>query len=680
MKKYFQHIILLLIVLNPIYLSAQKPEAQDKLEAIVESIVENLEEDAEVTQITQDLEQLAENPLNINTATESELSKLHILNSIQINKIIEYRNEFGPVLSIYELNTVDGISPDVLLKMEPFISFGPSQEKPETLSEAMKYGTHLLLIRTQEVLQQQKGYIARDDGTIPYEGSRGKLYTRYRYESGDRISAGITAEKDPGEAFFNGSNRNGFDFYSAHISLQVSPFIQKIVVGDFVARSGQGLVLWQGYSTSKSLYTLGISKVNQGIRPFTSTDENLFFRGAAATLKVGNGTVELFYSNKKDDANLAVSDSAGNYFTSLQTSGYHRTESETADKNSVTDINSGAILSWSFNNFKLGATIAYQQFEMPFIRSSQLYNKFRFQGEQNFTAGADYLYSKGKYQLFGEAAVSKSTGKAFLQGAVAHLHDRLDFSLLFRHFDKNYNALWANPFSEGSSANNETGLYFGTKILPFKYVTLSAYSDFYHSEWITFTTAGPATGHDIFAQADFVFSERFQFYIRYKNEEKEQKTNFEGRLVNENEKVQKSRLHFEFRPREYLALKTRIEHVFFEGQERETGIMLYQDVKITPAKFPLSASFRTTWFNTDSYNSRIYAYESDVLYAFSIPAYFGKGWHNYINIRYELSRKLDVWFKIGHTIRSDSETISSGYNVIDGNRKTEVKFQVRLKI
>ncbi len=679
MKSFLKHIIFYLIILNPLFLSAQKPEAQDKLEAIVESIVENLEEDAEVTQITQDLEQLAENPLNMNTATEQELAKLHLLNSIQIRKIIEYRKEFGPVLSIYELNTVDGISPDLLQKMEPFITFGPVQEKQEKLSEAMKYSNHQLLMRAQAILQQQKGYIPRDDGTIPYEGSREKIYTRYRYEAGERISAGITAEKDPGEAFFSGSNKNGFDFYSAHISFQVSPVIQNIIVGDFVARAGQGLILWQGYSTSKSVYTLGISKVNQGIRPFTSTDENRFFRGAATTLNFGNGTVQLFYSNKKDDANLVV-DSQENYFTSLQTSGYHRTESETADKNSVTDVNSGAMLNWNFNNFRLGATVAYQQFEMPFIRSDQLYNKFRFQGEENFTAGADYLYSKGKYQLFGEAAVSKSKGKALLQGAVAHLHDRFDFSLLFRHLDKNYHALWANPFAEGSAANNETGWYFGTKILPVKYVALSAYSDFYHTEWITYTTASPANGRDIFGQADFVFSEIFQFYIRYKNEEKEQKTNFENRLVSTNEKVQKSRLHVEYRPVEFIAFKTRLEHVLFESFSKENGIMLYQDIKFTPEKFPLAASFRSTWFNTDSYNSRIYAYESDVLYAFSIPAYFGKGWHHYINLKYELSDKLDVWFKIGHTIRSDSETISSGYNEINGNRKTEVKFQVRLKI
>ena len=35
--------------------------------------------------IIEDLEELAENPLNINTVTSFDLSRLHILNEIQIN-------------------------------------------------------------------------------------------------------------------------------------------------------------------------------------------------------------------------------------------------------------------------------------------------------------------------------------------------------------------------------------------------------------------------------------------------------------------------------------------------------------------------------------------------------------------------------------------------------------------
>lgn len=680
MKQFCKHIIILFLLLNVFELTAQQPDAQEKLEAIVESIIENLGEDAEATQITQDLEYFAENPLNINTATETELARLHLFNPIQIQKILQYRKEFGAVYSIYELNAIDGITPELLQKTEPFIWFGPAEVEPQKLSEAMKYADHQLLVRGQTLLQKQDGYKMRDDETIPFEGNHYRYYTRYHFRADEKMTAGITAEKDPGEAFFAGSNNTGFDFYSGHVSFQLSPVVQNIVIGDYMVRSGQGLVLWQGFSTSKSVYSLDISKTGQGIRPFTSTDENQFFRGAAATLELGNGKLELFYSDKKRDANLDFSEETGDFFTSLQTSGYHRTKSEIADRRSVSDQNMGGALHWYFGSLRIGATAVHQKFNLPFIRSNQLYNFFRFSGNENLTAGADYLFSKGKYQLFGEAAISKSNGKAFLQGAVAHLHDRIGFSALFRHLEKNYHALWANPFSEGSSANNETGLYFGTRILPVKFVTLSAYSDFYHSDWLTFTTAGPASGRDIFAQADVVLSEDFRFYIRHKNEVKDQKFKVEQRYVNLPETTAKTRFHIEFRTSENILLRTRFEHAGYKGAVKENGFMVYQDIKFSPAKIPLTASFRSTWFNTDSYNSRIYAYENDLLYAFSIPAYFGKGWRSYVNLRYKLGEKTDIWFKLGNTFWNDRETISSGYSEIEGKNKTEVKLQLRLKI
>ncbi|MFW5832262.1 MAG: ComEA family DNA-binding protein [Prolixibacteraceae bacterium] len=681
MKQSIQHIVFFSLLLPVAFpLSAQQPAAQEKLEAIVESIVENLGEDAEATQVTQDLEYFAENPLNINDATEMELERLHLLNPVQIQKLLQYIKDFGPAYSIFELNTVDGIDPELLQKMEPFIWFGLAEEAPKTLSNALKYARHQLLLRNQTLLQKQNGYKKRENGTLPFEGNRSRYYSRYHFRADEKITAGITAEKDPGEAFFSRSNTTGFDFYSGHLSLQLNPVIQKVIVGDYVVRSGQGLVLWQGFSTSKSVYSMDISKAGQGLRPFTSTDENQFFRGVAVTLEFGDGTFELFYSGKKRDGNLEFSEETGHFFTSLQTSGYHRTQNEIDDERSIRDRNIGGNFHYNFGNLRLGATAVHQQFDKPFIRRDQLYNIFRFQGSENFTTGADYLFSKGKYQLFGEAAISKSKGKAFLQGAIAHLHNRINFSALIRHFDKNYHALWANPFSEGSSAGNETGIYFGTRILPVKFVTLSAYSDFYRSEWLNFTTAGPASGRDIFAQADFVFSETFQFYIRHKNEEKDQKFKLEKHYANLPEKTIKTRLHFQYHSSPAVLLRTRLEHAGYKGTENENGFMIYQDVKFSPVNMPLTASYRLTWFNTDSYNARIYAYENDLLYTFSIPAYFGKGWRNYINLRYKISNKINLWFKLGHTVWTDRETISSGYSKIDGNQKTEVKLQLRLKI
>jgi hypothetical protein len=675
----FPYIIPILFFAYSLPGKAQMPDAPQQLEAIIESILEELSEETDATLVLEDLEGFADNPLNINTATRQQLSRLHLLDEIQIQKLLDYRELYGPAFSLFELNAIDGFNPALLTKMEPFIWFGPVETHQRKFSDVIKYGRQELLIRALGTVQEARGYKPRADGTVPFEGNRARYYTRYRFQSFN-TSAGFTAEKDPGEAFFAGSNKYGFDFYSGHISFKLSPVFENITLGDFVVRSGQGLVLWQGYSARKSVYTMNIFKTNQGIRPYTSTDENNFFRGAATTMKLGDARISLFYSHKKRDGNIVYSDSLGYYFTSLQTSGYHRTANEIEDKNSVNDLNAGAIGTMWFQNLKVGITFLYRHFNIPFLPFGQLYNQYRFKGEENYSAGADYLFSKGKYQFFGEAAYSKSGGKAFIQGATAHLHDRLQVSGLFRHFDKNYHALWANPFAEGSSAANETGLYFGTRILPAKFVTLSAYSDIYHSEWIQFATAGPASGWDVLSQADFRFSRQWHIYIRYKNEEKDKKFRVNERYENLPEQFRKSRFHLQFKPSDILTLKTRFEHVFYKGLETENGYMVFQDVQASPVKVPLSLSTRIAWFNTGSYNSRIYAYENDLLYTFSIPAYFGNGFRTYLNLKYKITDKLEMWFKVANTLQKDARIIGSGYNEINGNQKTEVKFQLRLKI
>lgn len=660
--------------------TSQEADPSKIIESIIEGQLQNLDKGTDVGLIIEDLEELAENPININSTNETQLSRLYILNDIQINKLLNYIKEFGAAYSIFELNSIDGFSPDLLTKIEPFIWFGPVEEQPEKFSDAFKYGRHQLLLRSLETLQKAKGYLANDDDFSPYEGNQFRYYTRYRFKASDKLSAGFTAEKDPGEAFLRGSNKNGFDFYSGHLSIKINSNIEQITVGDFIVRSGQGLVLWQEYSMGKSQDILNISKTNRGVRPFTSVEENLFFRGIATILKFGDARLSLFYSQKKVDGNVVLGDTTSSFFTSLQTSGYHRTNSEIEDKNTVQDINTGGIFTWDFNYLKIGATFSYQHFDMPFIRSSQLYNQYRFSGTKNSTGGIDYLLSKGKYQLFGEVAISKSHGKAIIQGAVARLNDQLSFSLLFRHFDKNYHAYWSNTFTEGSATNNETGMYLGTKIFPVKYVALSAYSDFYYSKWINSSTAGPSKGWDIFTQVDFIFPGNFEFYIRYKNEEKEQKFIENERYINLPERLQKTRLHFQYKHSENVTFKIRAEHAFYKGLKKENGFVIFQDVQITFKKIPLNVSARLAWFNTDSYNSRIYAYENDLLYTFSIPAYYGKGFRTYLNLKYKISKKLDFWFKVANTSWSDRKIISSGYNKILGSNKTELKFQLRLKI
>jgi len=182
------------------------------------------------------------------------------------------------------------------------------------------------------------------------------------------------------------------------------------------------------------------------------------------------------------------------------------------------------------------------------------------------------------------------------------------------------------------------------------------------------------------AQANVVLSRQLQFYLRFKNEEKEVKSVQHERYVNLPEQTQKLRFNLNYRVNETFSVKTRAEYAFYHSMASETGLMIFQDLQYKPNKLPVSISGRVAWFVTDSYNSRIYAYENDLLYTFSIPAYYGKGFRTYLNLQYKISPKIDCWFKIANTGYTNSDVISSGYNAISGNNRTELKFQLRVKL
>ena len=107
---------------------------------------------------------------------------------------------------------------------------------------------------------------------------------------------------------------------------------------------------------------------------------------------------------------------------------------------------------------------------------------------------------------------------------------------------------------------------------------------------------------------------------------------------------------------------------------------MFQDVTYKPFGSKLTANTRFAWFNTTNYSSRIYAYESDVLYAFYMPAYYGKGMRCYLNVGYQPLEKIKLWLRLARTTYFNEQEILSGLDKIEANHKTEVKLQVLLSL
>lgn len=91
----------------------------------------------------------------------------------------------------------------------------------------------------------------------------------------------------------------------------------------------------------------------------------------------------------------------------------------------------------------------------------------------------------------------------------------------------------------------------------------------------------------------------------------------------------------------------------------------------------LGVNLRLQYFETGGYNSRIYVYETDVLYGYSIPAFSGTGFRQYFNLSYDVSKRLTAWLRWAQTAYKNQSFIGSGLEQIRGNKRTEVKMQVR---
>ncbi len=113
-----------------------------------------------------------------------------------------------------------------------------------------------------------------------------------------------------------------------------------------------------------------------------------------------------------------------------------------------------------------------------------------------------------------------------------------------------------------------------------------------------------------------------------------------------------------------------------KGEAAEQGFLMYADVLYKPVMKRYSGNVRLQYFETDGYNSRLYAYENDVLYYFSIPLFYGKGYRYYINLNYDLSKRLSFWVKWSQYIYKDQSTVGSGLDQITGSQKTEVRLQL----
>jgi hypothetical protein len=675
----------IILLLQILFCSLKAQENPPVNEQQLENLTENIKDDQiEDDSYLQELEQFINNPINLNTADEAELKQLKILTPLQIKNLLSYRRLLGNLISIYELQAIPSWNPGLIRRILPYVSINANESLLSTLGARLKNGQYSLLGRTSQTLEQSKGYIY-DSTKNYYTGSPLKLLVRYKYSYKNLLQYGITGEKDAGEQFFKGGQKQGFDFYSAHFFVRNLGIIKALALGDYVVNMGQGLIQWQTLAFKKGSDVMNIKRQSAILRPYNSSGEIYFHRGAGITLQKKAFEVTGFFSYRKIDANY-VNDTLSNqdYISSLETSGYHRTKSEIADKNTQTQIAWGGNISYNKRRLHVGVNGIHYDFDLPIQKAQEPYNKYSLSGKTLSNYSIDYSYTYKNMHFFGEAASDNNSYKAFVNGLLISTDIKADISMLYRSISKGYQSLYANAFTENTYPNNEHGLYTGLNINPGGKLTIDAYVDLYNFPWLKYRVDAPTSGNDYLIQLTYTPNKQLQLYSRYRSERKAINNNPDNVTLNPVVMTprQNWRTHLSYKLTNSLTFRSRVELQWYDKQgiSPEHGFLIYTDVVYHPRGKRYSGNIRLQYFETDGYNSRIYAYENDVLYSFSIPFFYEKGYRYYLNLNYHVTRKLSLWFRIAQTLYPDRSTISSGLDEIKGNRKTEVKIQAMVKV
>jgi len=419
------------------------------------------EENAEIDdEILQQIQSFATRKLNLNYADEETLARLYFLSPNHIHHLIRYRELFGLLISIYELQAVPGWDIELIRKILPYITV-----------EENKLLDHLKLFERWKHMNY--------DALLRVSAGSKTLF-RFKESHKNLLQYGVTINRN--------SSLQSPVFVSAHLFAREVGMIKKLAFGDFAVSLGQGLILGQGFGTKKSANVLLIKRQTEILRPYTSSGNPNFFRGIASTVQYDQWQSTVFISKRMINPD--------NNNTQLALGGSFKRR-----------ITNGNI---SLNGVTYRYSNAIQKVDRP-------YNYFAFSGKKlsNFSISYDRTFRNVHW--FGELAIDDLSNHASVNGLLLSLDRNLDLSIVHRSISPSYRSLYANSFTENTSPVNEKGFYVGASLRPGPRLQVDAFADVFEFPFIKYRIDMPSQGCELFCQVTYAVSKQLELSGRIKS-------------------------------------------------------------------------------------------------------------------------------------------------------------------
>lgn len=607
-------------------------------------------------QLQTDLYALHESPINLNATTEEELSQLPFLSPQQIDELLAFADKH-PFASLYELRLIHSLADYDIRNLLPFVYIGPAREEKMYAREVFYYAKHELLARVDA------RNIESFEGTDPMYGQ-----LRYRFDYKRRVVFGLQLRRPAG-------GKASEMQYNAYMQLKDIGPMHTIVAGSFQASFGQGLVLAPVFRTGKSSYIQSVGMANNGLRYYSSADgEGL--QGAGATYR------HVFSPHTRLDVSALYSIKKANDSTLHHLVGANMTLRHRKLEVQLTAIEN--IWSDSIRPYRNSA-----------------YNQHYFRGTRQAVMGASVRYNHGWFDLFGELATAQNRerwGFGTIIGSRFYPTDGVALTALYRYYSPYFDNAQGYAFSETSRIGDEQGGYLGFEVTRWKGVRWSGYADI-------FSFSGPKYGIPQYPTMGYDAMTEIRFNIPHHTSNIQHHTSDITLRLRAREKgdlaTYSTRVQYDWQQSAW-SLRTTAEANLTSSSSLntnplntnpQTGHTIYQDIAYDFAQsglsvrgkaLPLSLRLRVQWFDAREWDNRIYTYEHDVLYAFSIPAVYGLGGRAYVCLRWQAMEKLALYLRVSETLyqRAWYQEHHSEWNGAAGSipTRTDVHLLLRWKL
>ena len=627
------------------------------------------QEDAESESWENTYEQLCEleqHPLNINSATREQLEALPFLTAQQVEEIVEYLDRYGEIRSVGELQMIRSLDYGQRRLLSYFLYMG--EEKQETsphVGTIARYGQHELIgtgcIPFYEKKGDREGYL----------GYPCRHWLRYQFTYGDWVKFGLVGAQDAGEPFFANRNKWGYDYYSFYVQLRNMGRVESLCIGNYRISMGMGLVMNSEFRLGKVAILQNMGRATNSLRAHSSRYNNSL-QGIAAMVGLGRGLkLTTFVSYRPMDATLNKDSTVA---TILSTN-YHRTETEMAKKNNLHALKTGGSLRYNKHGIHLDVNALYVHLDRVLRpNTSVLYRQHYPQGQDFLNASINYSLVRPRLALSGETALDKTGHLATINSASFRLGDGLNIMVLQRFYSYGYSSLDAQSYSDGGKVQNESGIYIGLSWQPSPSFRLAAYTDYAYFAWARYQVSQSSYSWDNLMQAtwlrrNWTFGARYRYRLRQRDHE--------DKDVLTNRMEHRWRLNAEYAGDSGWGSRTQVDGGYCAYGEGEWGAMISESLSYTCRWLRLNAGIG--YFHTDSYDSRIYLYERGPLYTYSMSSFYGEGIRYWLMARVNIGQRLMLTAKVGVTDYFDRTTVGSGYQQVDASSLTDLDVQVRWK-